>query len=36
MNVIWRKSAIDSLLELDRWRKTVELPKIAPYLKETI
>ena len=36
MKVIWRKSAIDSLLELDRWRESIELPKIAPYLKDMI
>lgn len=36
MKVVWRKSAIDSLLELDRWRESIELPKIAPYLKDMI
>lgn len=36
MKVSWRKSAIDSLLELDRWRESIELPKIAPYIKDTI
>ncbi len=36
MKVLWRKSAIESLLELDRWRSTVELPPIAIYLKDTI
>ena len=33
MKVLWRKSAIQSLLELDKWRATVELPHISPYLK---
>jgi hypothetical protein len=33
MKVLWRKSAIQSLLELDKWRATVELPQISPYLK---
>lgn len=36
MKVSWRRSAIESLLELDQWRVTIDLPKIAPYLKETI
>ncbi|MFS0576799.1 hypothetical protein AB1K83_14265 [Sporosarcina sp. 179-K 3D1 HS] len=36
MKVNWRKSAIDSLLELDQWRETIELPKVAPYLKNII
>lgn len=36
MKVLWRKSAIESLLELDRWRSKVELPPIAIYLKDTI
>jgi hypothetical protein len=36
MKVLWRKSAIDSLIELDKWRLTVDLPKIASYLKESI
>jgi hypothetical protein len=36
MKVIWRKSSIISLLELDRWRSTIELPNIAPYLKNSI
>lgn len=34
--IVWRKSAIDSLLELDRWRACIELPPIAKYLKEQI
>lgn len=36
MKILWRKSAITSLLELDRWRGSIELPPIAPYLKDTI
>lgn len=36
MKIVWRKSAITSLLELDRWRDSIELPSIAPYLKDTI
>lgn len=36
MNVQWRKSAIESLLELDRWRQTVELQPIAAHLKRSI
>lgn len=35
MDVLWRKSAIDSLIELDRWRSSIELPPIASYLKNT-
>jgi hypothetical protein len=36
MKVRWKKSAIYSLIELDRWRETVELPRIVLYLKESI
>lgn len=36
MKIVWRKSAITSLLKLDRWRETLELPPVAPYLKDTI
>ncbi len=36
MKIVWRKSAISSLLALDRWRETIELQPIATYLKETI
>jgi hypothetical protein len=36
MKIVWRKSAIESLLELDRWRSSIELSPIALYLKETI
>jgi len=36
MNIYWRKSAIESLLELDRWRETIELPPLGTYLKDTI
>jgi hypothetical protein len=36
MKVVWRRSAIQSLLELDRWRDTVELPNISFYLRDSI
>ncbi|WP_158333693.1 hypothetical protein [Bacillus sp. OxB-1] len=36
MKVSWRRSAIESLLELDQWREAIELPGIAPLLKNTI
>ncbi|TMU87126.1 hypothetical protein FGG79_03020 [Bacillus sp. BHET2] len=36
MKIVWRKSAISSLIALDRWRHTIELQPIATYLKETI
>ena len=36
MNVKWRKSAINSLLQLDEWRKTFNLSPIAMYLKKNI
>ncbi len=36
MKIVWRKSAISSLLELDRWRNSIELPPIADYLKDTV
>lgn len=36
MKVLWRKSAIESLLELDQWRGTIELPPLATYLKDII
>lgn len=36
MEILWRKSAIHSLIELDRWRNSIELPPIAAYLKDTI
>lgn len=36
MKVVWRKSAIVSLLDLDKWRATVELSTISSYLKESI
>lgn len=32
----WRKSAIISLLNLDKWRRTVELPPISQFLKDSI
>ncbi|WP_171038231.1 hypothetical protein [Aquibacillus sediminis] len=36
MKIVWRKSAITSLLELDRWRDSIELPPIAMFLRSTI
>ncbi|MDC3423466.1 hypothetical protein NC797_02965 [Aquibacillus sp. 3ASR75-11] len=36
MKTVWRKSAITSLVELDQWRNSFELPPIASYLKDTI
>lgn len=33
MKVYWRKSAVHSLMSLDRWRKELELQPIAAYLK---
>jgi hypothetical protein len=36
MKVMWRKSAIQSLLELDSWRSTIELPPIGPLLRISI
>lgn len=36
MNVYWRKSAVLSLLSLDRWRKKIELQPIASYLRNCI
>ncbi|EEG76055.1 type II toxin-antitoxin system RelE/ParE family toxin [Dethiobacter alkaliphilus] len=33
MKVKWRASAVTSLLELDKWRKTLELTPIAKHLK---
>jgi hypothetical protein len=36
MKILWRKSAIESLLELDQWRVETDLESMANYLKETI
>lgn len=36
MNTLWRESAIESLLELDQWRETIELPPLATHLRDTI
>jgi len=36
MKVLWRKSAIQSLLEIDRWRSSIELSKIASYQRLSI
>jgi hypothetical protein len=36
MKILWRKSSIESLIDLDSWRSTLELPNIASYLKSSI
>lgn len=36
MQVNWRKSAIKSLIYLDRWRASIELPPIGIHLKNTV
>lgn len=36
MKIVWRKSAITSLVALDRWRDSIELQPISSFLKETI
>jgi hypothetical protein len=36
MKIFWRKSAVHSLLCLDHWRKEIELPPIAVYLRNHI
>lgn len=36
MKIQWRKSAVLSLMELDRWRMGIELPPIAPFLRKQI
>jgi hypothetical protein len=36
METHWRKSAIQSLLDLDKWRWSIDLPPIAEYLKSTV
>lgn len=36
MEISWRKSAVHSLVELDKWRDGIDLPPIAAYLKDAI
>lgn len=36
METHWRRSAIQSLLDLDQWRWSIDLPPIADYLKSTV
>jgi len=36
MKVMWRKSAVESLAELDEWRKGIELETIAEFIMHTI
>lgn len=36
MKVLWRKSAVESLMELDRWRESIDLDPIADYIIHTV
>jgi hypothetical protein len=36
MEVHWRNSAVQSLIELDNWRLTIDLPKIGKLLQKII
>lgn len=36
MKIYWRKSAIHSLLELDRWRKEQDLSPMGSYLRKHV
>lgn len=36
MTVMWRKSAIESLVDLDKWRKNIELDPIAEYIMHSV
>jgi len=36
MRIIWRKSAVESLWEIDHWRETIEWSPLATHLKDTI
>ena len=36
MRIHWRRSAVDSLISLDKWRRELELKPIASFLKEHI
>lgn len=36
MRVHWRKSAVRSLIDLDRWRKELDLQPIAGYLRNYV
>jgi hypothetical protein len=36
MRIRWRRSAVDSLIALDKWRREIELTPIALFLREHI
>jgi hypothetical protein len=36
MRIYWRRSAVDSLISLDKWRREIELKPIASSLREHI
>jgi len=36
MKVTWRKSAVESLVEQDEWRKSIELEPIAAFIMHTV
>ena len=36
MRIHWRRSAVDSLIFLDKWRREIELKPIASFLREHI
>jgi hypothetical protein len=36
MKVKWRQSAIESLINLDQWSSSIELPSIGMHLKNTV
>ena len=36
MIIHWRRSAVDSLISLDKWRREIELKPIASFLREHI
>jgi len=36
MTIMWRQSAVESLLELDEWRKSIELEPIAAFIMTTV
>lgn len=36
MKIHWRKSAVDSLIILDKWRSEIELKPLASFLRKHI
>ncbi|MFZ3130383.1 MAG: hypothetical protein WA125_04580, partial [Desulfosporosinus sp.] len=36
MRIHWRRSAVDSLISLDKWRREIELEPMASFLREHI